>query len=40
MVAVAIVGILAAVAIPVFSDYMKESRLAEATTNIQGILET
>jgi prepilin-type N-terminal cleavage/methylation domain-containing protein len=39
MVVVAIIGILAAVAIPVFSNYAKESRMSEATANIQGILE-
>ena len=39
MVVVAIIGILAAVAIPVFRDYVKESKMSEATTNIQGILE-
>ena len=39
MVAVAIVGILAAIGIPILTDYVKESRLSEATTNIQGILE-
>jgi prepilin-type N-terminal cleavage/methylation domain-containing protein len=39
MVVVIIVGILAAVAIPVFTDYLRESRLSEAVTNIQGILE-
>jgi type II secretory pathway pseudopilin PulG len=39
MVAVAIVGILAAIAIPVMSEYRKRSFLSEATANIQGILE-
>jgi prepilin-type N-terminal cleavage/methylation domain-containing protein len=39
MIAVAIVAILAAVAIPAFTGYVKRSRLAEAGTNIQGILE-
>ena len=39
MVVVAIIGILAAIAIPVFSNYAKESRMSEATSNIQGILE-
>ena len=40
MVSVAILGVLAAVAIPVFGRYKKESRISEAATNIQGILET
>lgn len=40
MVAVAIVGILAAIAIPILSDYVKESRMSEVVTNIQGILES
>jgi type II secretory pathway pseudopilin PulG len=39
MVVVAIVGLLAAIAIPVFTDFARESRLSEANTNIQGILE-
>jgi prepilin-type N-terminal cleavage/methylation domain-containing protein len=40
LIAVAIVGILAALAIPSFVGYVKESRLSEAATNIQGILES
>lgn len=39
MVAVAIVIILAAIAIPVFSRHVREATLSEAATNIQGILE-
>jgi type IV pilus assembly protein PilA len=39
MVAVAIIAILAAVAIPVFRNYVLRSRMTEVTTNIQGILE-
>jgi len=39
MIAVAIVAVLAAVAIPVFRGYAKEARMSEARTNIQGILE-
>ena len=39
MIVVAIVAILAAVAIPAFTGYVKRSRLAEAGTNIQGIFE-
>ncbi len=39
MIVVAIVGILAAVAIPAYTGYVKRSRLAEAGTNIQGIFE-
>lgn len=39
MVSVAIVGILAAIAIPVFSRHVKEATISEATANIQGILE-
>jgi len=39
MVSVAIVGILAAIAIPVFSHYVKEADLNEAVANLQGILE-
>lgn len=39
MVAVAIVAILAAIAIPVFSRHVREATLAEAAANLQGILE-
>ena len=39
MIVVAIIGILAAIAIPVFTGYIKRSRLAEARANIQGIFE-
>jgi prepilin-type N-terminal cleavage/methylation domain-containing protein len=39
MVAIAIVAILAAMAVPKFTEYIADSRMAEATTNIQGILE-
>jgi prepilin-type N-terminal cleavage/methylation domain-containing protein len=37
MVTVAILGILAAVAIPVYNNYVYKSKTAEATTNISGI---
>jgi len=39
MVAVAIVIILAAISIPVFSRHIREASLSETTANIQGILE-
>jgi prepilin-type N-terminal cleavage/methylation domain-containing protein len=39
MIVVAIVGLLAAVAIPAFSRYVREAGLSEAKANIQGILE-
>jgi len=39
MVVVAIVGVLAAIAIPAFTIYKKRAYLSEATSNIQGILE-
>lgn len=39
MVAVAIVIVLAAITIPVFSRHVREATLSEATANIQGILE-
>jgi prepilin-type N-terminal cleavage/methylation domain-containing protein len=39
MVAVAIIGILAAIAIPIFRGYVLESKITEVTTNLQGILE-
>ena len=39
MIVVAIAAILAAIAIPVFTGYIKRSRLAEARANIQGIFE-
>lgn len=38
MVVVVIIGILAAVAIPVYSKYIKASRLTEATTRIGEIV--
>ncbi len=37
MVTVVILGILAAVAIPVYMNYVYRARMAEATTNINGI---
>ncbi len=40
MISVAIVGILAAVAIPVFGHYAREADLNEAVGNVQGILES
>jgi prepilin-type N-terminal cleavage/methylation domain-containing protein len=39
MIVVTIIGILAAIAIPVFTGYVKRSRLTEARANIQGIFE-
>jgi prepilin-type N-terminal cleavage/methylation domain-containing protein len=39
MVVVVIAGVLAAIAIPSFTIYIKNSRLSEASSNIQGILE-
>ncbi len=39
MIVLAIMGILAAMAVPVLSSYLRDSRLSEAATNIQGILE-
>ncbi len=39
MIAMAIVGVLAAIAIPVFSGYIREADLNEAVGNLQGILE-
>jgi prepilin-type N-terminal cleavage/methylation domain-containing protein len=39
MVAVAIVIILAAISIPVFSRHVREASLSEAASNLQGILE-
>lgn len=39
VIAMAIVGILAALAIPVFSGYIREADLSEAVGNLQGILE-
>jgi prepilin-type N-terminal cleavage/methylation domain-containing protein len=38
VIAVAIVGLLAAVAVPALIGYIKDARLNEAVTNIQGIL--
>ncbi|MFC1654959.1 type IV pilin protein [Myxococcota bacterium] len=40
MVAVAIVIILAAITIPVFSRHVREATLSEAASNLQGILES
>ncbi len=40
MVVVVIVGLLAALALPALSSYVKESRLSETTGNIQAILES
>ena len=37
MIVVAIIGILAAVAIPAFLRYIKQSKTAEATANIEKI---
>ena len=37
MVTVTILAILAAVAIPVYNNYVYKSKTAEATTNISGI---
>ena len=39
MIVLAIIGILAAMAIPTLTIYVRDSRLSEAATNIQGILE-
>jgi prepilin-type N-terminal cleavage/methylation domain-containing protein len=39
MIVVAIIGILAAVAIPIFSGYIKRSKASEAFTLLQGIRE-
>ena len=39
MVSVAIVGILAAIAIPIFSRHVREATMSEAAENLQGILE-
>jgi len=38
-VVIAIVGVLAALAIPSFTAYVKEARMSEASANIQAILE-
>ena len=40
LIVVCIMGLLAAIAIPVFSQYARESRLSEAVGNLQGILES
>ena len=37
MIAVAILGILAAIAIPAFVGYIRRSKTAEATTNVRNI---
>ncbi len=39
MVVVAIVGILAAVSIPVFVRYIKDARVTEAVSNVQSLME-
>jgi type IV pilus assembly protein PilA len=39
MIVVAIIGILAAVAIPAFVNYMKRSKTTEATLNLKSIVE-
>ncbi|HOX45765.1 MAG TPA: prepilin-type N-terminal cleavage/methylation domain-containing protein [Myxococcota bacterium] len=39
MIAIVVVGVLAAVAIPAFSTYKKRAYLSEGTANIQGIME-
>jgi prepilin-type N-terminal cleavage/methylation domain-containing protein len=39
MIVIAIIGILAAVALPSFTNYIRNARLSEASGNIQGILE-
>jgi prepilin-type N-terminal cleavage/methylation domain-containing protein len=39
IVVVAIIGILAAVALPILGDYIRDARLSEAVTNVQGIIE-
>jgi type IV pilus assembly protein PilA len=39
MIVVAIIGILAAVAIPAFINYMKRAKTAEATVNLKSIVE-
>lgn len=40
LIAVAIVGILAAVAIPAYGDYIARSRRAEAISNLQNLVNT
>lgn len=40
MIVIAIIGILAAMAIPSLIGYIKSARLSEATSNIQGILSS
>ena len=37
MIVVAIVGILAAIAIPAYSNYVQRGKVAEATTNLSGL---
>jgi len=39
MIVVAIIGILAAVAIPAFINYMKRAKTSEATVNLKAIVE-
>ncbi len=39
MVVVAIVGVLAAVSIPVFVRYIKDARVTEAVSNVQSLME-
>ena len=40
LIAVAIVGILAAVAVPAYGDYIARSRRAEAISNLQNLVNT
>lgn len=40
LIAVAIVGILAAVAVPAYGDYIARSRRAEAIANLQNLVNT
>ncbi|MBW1807146.1 MAG: prepilin-type N-terminal cleavage/methylation domain-containing protein [Deltaproteobacteria bacterium] len=40
IVVVAIVGILAAIALPILGDYIRNARLSEAITNLQSIMES
>jgi len=39
MIVIAIIGILAAVAIPMYSDYTKKSRTSEVATNLKEIVK-
>jgi len=40
IVVVCIVGILAAIALPILGDYIRNARLSEAVTNVQSIMES